>query len=122
MNRFHNMGVQTKLLAGFALPVVFLLVVAIVGVRSMNALEHDTRSAGQSAALDEQIMSMEIAAREALEIEASAVLAGTTDGAAEGLELAYVKNDGDAWREAFAEAQTLGNEEIRSALKDAEPE
>jgi methyl-accepting chemotaxis protein len=109
MNRFHNMGVQTKLLAGFALPVVFLIVVAIVGIRSMNALEHDTHAAGQSAALDEQIMSMEIAAREGLAIEAEAVVSADHHGGEldEKLDAAFVKNDGDGFREALATAKEI---------------
>jgi methyl-accepting chemotaxis protein len=121
MHRITNLGIQGKLLAGFALPVALLVVIAIVATTSMSSLHTKTEQAHTGAVLDEQIMSMEIATLDAVNLEKEAVIERTTDGLHEELKAAFVANDGDAFREAHAEAYKLGTPEMRAALDDSKP-
>ena len=100
-------SLRDKLAAAFGLILLLLLIVAAVGVTKMGALSGDTRDAKIGAVLDEQIMSMEIAAREALEIEAGVILDGAGEDVAGRLDAAWVSNDGDAFDESLAEAKRL---------------
>ena len=100
-------SLRDKLAAAFGLTLLLLLIVAAVGVTKMGALSGDTRDAKTGAVLDEQIMSMEIAARESLDVEAGVILEGAGAGVAERLDAAWVSNDGDAFDESLAEAKRL---------------
>ena len=100
-------SLRDKLVAAFGLTLFLLLIAAVVGVTKMEALSGDTRDAKIGAILDEQIMSMEIAARESLEVEAGVILEGTDADVAERLNAAWVSNDGDAFDESLAEAKRL---------------
>jgi methyl-accepting chemotaxis protein len=124
-----SLSLRAKMAGAFGLTLVLLLVVAVVGVTKMNALSSDTHDAKTGAILDEQIMSMEIAAREALDVEASALLYGTSDDVESRLDAAWVSADGDAFDESLAEAKRLAvldmpnrlgvDEEAGHALRDS---
>ena len=71
-----RLSLAAKLAAAFGITMLLLLAVTAVAVTRMGTLADRTADAKRGAILDEQIMSMEIAAREALDIEASAILSG----------------------------------------------
>ena len=71
-----RLSLGTKLASAFALTLILMLIAAAVAVTKMGALADRTADAKQGAVLDEQIMSMEIAAREALDVESTAILYG----------------------------------------------
>jgi methyl-accepting chemotaxis protein len=106
-SHLKNLSLRAKLAGAFGLTLALLLVVAAVGVTKMGALLTSTGDAKIGAILDEQIMSMEIAAREALDVEASALIYGDSDEFAARLQAAWVSNDGDAFAELLAEAKRL---------------
>ena len=66
-DRLSRLSLGTKLAAAFGLTLALLVVAAVVSVSRMGALAQDTADAKRGAILDEQIMSMEIAVREALD-------------------------------------------------------
>jgi methyl-accepting chemotaxis protein len=109
-------SLRDKLTAAFGLTLLLLVIVAAVGVTKMGALSTDTRDAKTGAILDEQIMSMEIAAREALSIEAGAILEGVDADVAGRLEAAWASDDGDAFDESLAEARRLAVLDMPSRL------
>ena len=97
-----------------------MLVAAVIAVTKMGALADRTADAKQGAILDEQIMSMEIAAREALDVEATAILYGAADALDGRLEAAWKSNDGDAFAESLAEATRLAVLDMPTRLEDDE--
>ena len=107
MSRLSQLSLGTKLASAFALTLILMLVAAVLSVTKMGALAGRTADAKQGAVLDEQIMSMEIAAREALDVEATALLYGAADALDARLEAAWKTNDGDAFAESLAEARRL---------------
>src|SRR5918994_7259427 len=120
MSRLSQLSLGTKLASAFALTLILMLIAAAVAVTKMGALADRTADAKQGAILDEQIMSMEIAAREALDVEATAILYGAPTALDGRLEAAWKSNDGDAFAESFAEASRLAVRDMPSRLKDAE--
>ena len=115
-----RLSLGTKLASAFALTLILMLVAAAVAVTKMGALADRTADAKQGAVLDEQIMSMEIAAREALDVEATAILYGAPAALDGRLEAAWKSNDGDAFAESLAEARRLAVLDMPSRLKEAE--
>lgn len=100
-----RLSLRVKLGATFGLTLLLLVIAAAVGVTRMDALSDRTGDAKVGAVLDEQIMSMEIAVREALDVEAEAILDGDATGLDERLAAAWERNEGDAFAEALAEAK-----------------
>ena len=115
-----RLSLGTKLASAFALTLILMLVAAAIAVTKMGALADHTADAKQGAILDEQIMSMEIAAREALDVEATAILYGAADALDGRLDAAWKSNDGDAFAESLAEAERLAVLDMPSRLKDDE--
>ena len=79
------MSLGAKLASAFGLTLLLMIVAAVLAVTKMDALSDRTADAKRGAVLDEQIMSMEIAVREALDAEAGAIINGDSpelDGAA----------------------------------------
>ena len=101
------MSLGAKLASAFGLTLVLMIVAAVLAVTKMDALSDRTADAKRGAVLDEQIMSMEIAVREALDAEAGAIISGDSPELDERLERAWNSNDGDAFAESLAEARRL---------------
>ncbi|HEX6020736.1 MAG TPA: methyl-accepting chemotaxis protein [Solirubrobacter sp.] len=106
-SRPFQLSLGAKLASAFGLTLVLMIIATVVAVTRMGALADHTADAKTGAILDEQIMSMEIAAREALDAEASAIIFGDSPELAERLERAWERNDGDAFDESLAEAKRL---------------
>ena len=70
------MSLGAKLASAFGLTLLLMIVAAVLAVTKMDALSDRTTDAKRGAVLDEQIMSMEIAVREALDAEAGAIING----------------------------------------------
>jgi methyl-accepting chemotaxis protein len=102
-----SMSLGAKLASAFGLTLVLMIVAAVLAVTKMDALSDRTADAKRGAVLDEQIMSMEIAVREALDAEAGAIISGDSPELEERLERAWNSNDGDAFAESLAEAGRL---------------
>ena len=115
-----RLSLGTKLASAFALTLILMLVAAAVAVTKMGALADRTADAKQGAILDEQIMSMEIAAREALDVEATAILYGAPTALDGRLDAAWKSNEGDAFAESLAEAERLAVLDMPSRLKQSE--
>jgi len=115
--RKSHLSLGAKLALAFGLVMALTLVSAILAVTKMNALSSDAADAKLGAVLDEQIMSVEIAARAALEAEADALLSGSGPELDKRLEAAWTSNGGDAFAEALAEATRLAVLDMPSALK-----
>jgi methyl-accepting chemotaxis protein len=115
-----RLSLRAKLASAFGLTLVLMIVAAAVAVTKMTALADRTADAKQGAILDEQIMSMEIAAREALDAEASAILYGAADGLDARLEAAWTSNDGDSFAESLAEARRLAVLDMPERLEQSE--
>ena len=95
-----------------------MLVAAAVAVTKMDALADHTADAKHGAILDEQIMSMEIAAREALDVEADRdPLRRRRRARRRASTAAWKSNDGDAFAESLAEAKRLAVLDMPSRLK-----
>jgi methyl-accepting chemotaxis protein len=114
-----QMSLGAKLAAAFILTLTLLLAVAAVAVTKMDTLADRTADAKHGAVLDEQIMSMEIAAREALAIEADALLYGAPATLDDRLAAAWERNDGDAFAESLAEAQRLAVLDMPAGLRES---
>jgi methyl-accepting chemotaxis protein len=115
-----RLSLGTKLASAFALTLILMLVAAVISVTKMGTLAGRTADAKQGAILDEQIMSMEIAAREALDVEATAILYGAPAALDDRLAAAWESNDGDAFAESLAEAQRLAVLDMPARLKESE--
>ena len=99
-------GLRTKLLGLAGVPVALLLTSSAITYTAIADLDGAARETRQGAVLDEQIMSIEIAARIALETEAESLLAGTeATGVEQRLDEVFSSADGDAIPEALAEAR-----------------
>ena len=72
-SRTFQLSLGAKLASAFGLTLVLMIVAAVVAVTKMDALSDRTADAKRGAMLDEQIMSMEIAVREALDAESGAI-------------------------------------------------
>jgi methyl-accepting chemotaxis protein len=103
--RSRRLSLRSKLAASFGFTLLLLVVAAVVATTQMDALAERTSDARTGAILDEQIMSMEIATREALDIEAEAILDGDAPELDERHRAAWEANDGDAFAESLAEAR-----------------
>ena len=114
--RSLRLSLRSKLAASFGVTLLLLVVAAFVATTQMGALSDRTHDARTGAILDEQIMSMEIAAREALDIEAEAILDGDAPELADRHRAAWESNDGDAFAEALAEARKHAVLDMPSAL------
>ncbi|MBE2316377.1 methyl-accepting chemotaxis protein [Solirubrobacter sp. CPCC 204708] len=114
-----RLSLGSKLAAAFGVTLLLLLAVTAVAVTRMGALADRTADAKRGAVLDEQIMSMEIAAREALDVEASALLYGAPSTLDDRLKAAWTTDDGDAFAESLAEAQRLAVLEMPRRLRDS---
>ena len=112
-----RLSLAAKLAAAFGITMLLLLAVTAVAVTRMGTLADRTADAKRGAILDEQIMSMEIAAREALDIEASAILSGAPTALDSRLDAAWNRNDGDAFAEALAEAKRLAVLDMPTSLR-----
>ena len=99
-------GLRTQLLGLAGVPVVLLLISAAITFFAITDLDDAARETHRGAVLDEQIMSVEIAARLALAAEAEALLSDSEALEVEHtLEQAFASADGDAIPEALAEAR-----------------
>jgi hypothetical protein len=65
-------------------------------------------------------MSIEIAARMAIEAEADAIITGSADESDEPLDVAFVRNDGDAIPEALAQARAEATDAMQPKLDAVE--
>jgi methyl-accepting chemotaxis protein len=119
-SRTFQLSLGAKLASAFGLTLVLMIVATVVAVTKMGALSDRTADAKRGAILDEQIMSMEIAVREALDAEASALLFGDSAELEERLELAWKSNDGDAFAESLAEARRLAVLDMPQRLEAGE--
>ena len=111
-----RIGLRGQLLAVAAGPLAVLAVSSAVGYSAIGELDATTQQAKRGAVLDEQVMSVEIAAHEALAIEAEAILRGNAGGTGAALEKSFAANDGDAIAEALAEARRIGTPAMREKL------
>jgi methyl-accepting chemotaxis protein len=99
-------GLRTKLLGLAGVPVGLLLVTSAITYSAIADLDDAARETRRGAVLDEQIMSVEIAARLALQAEADALLFGSQAADVEAtLEQVFETAEGDAITEALAEAR-----------------
>jgi methyl-accepting chemotaxis protein len=114
--RSRRLSLRSKLAASFGFTLLLLVVAAFVATTQMEALSDRTSDARTGAILDEQIMSMEIAAREALDIEAEAILDGDAPELDERHRAAWEANDGDAFAESLAEARKHAVDDMPTAL------
>jgi methyl-accepting chemotaxis protein len=105
ISRGMRLSLRAKLATSFGLTLLLLVFAAAIATTRMDALSDRTSDAKTGAILDEQIMSMEIAVREALDIEAEAILDGDSPELEERLRAAWESNDGDAFAESLAEAK-----------------
>ena len=112
-----RLSLRTKLGAAFGVTLLLLVAAAAVAVTRMDSLSHHTADAKVGAVLDEQIMSMEIAVREALDVEAESIVDGHDDELDARLAAAWERNDGDAFAESLAEAQRLAVLDMPSRLE-----
>ena len=110
-------GLQSKLLALAGVPVTLLLVSSVITYTAMSDLDGATRETRQAAFLDEQIMTVEIAARQALQAESEVLIDGMTDDIARDLESSFVSDGGDAIPEALAQARTQATPALKPKLK-----
>ena len=83
------------------------MIASAVAVTRMDSLSDRTADAKVGAMLDEQIMSMEIAVREALDVESEAIISGDDPALGKRLTAAWERNEGDAFDESLAEAKRL---------------
>ena len=104
---FARLSLRAKLGSAFGLTLLLLVIASAVAVTRMGALSDRTADAKVGAMLDEQIMSMEIAVREALDVESQAIIAGDDPALDARLAAAWEHNDGDAFDESLAEAERL---------------
>jgi methyl-accepting chemotaxis protein len=118
MSRLSDLSLRTKLAGSFGVTLLLLVVLAVVASTSIGTLNDDTGKAAQGAFLDEQIMSMEIAVREALSLEAEAILDGEIDQKA--LDAAWISNGGDAFGEALEQARGRAVEGMPETLDGVE--
>ncbi len=103
----RSMSLGAKLASAFGLTLILIIVAAGLAVSKMDVLADRTADAKRGAVLDEQIMSMEIAVREAIDAEAEAIIYGDSPELDERLERAWNSNDGDAFAESLGEARRL---------------
>jgi methyl-accepting chemotaxis protein len=115
--RLSNLSLGPKLAAAFGLTLALLIVAAVVAVTKMGALSDRTADAKRGAVLDEQIMSMEIAVREALDVEAGAIMFGASAELETRLAQAWESHDGDAFAESLAEARRLAVRDMARRLE-----
>src|SRR5262245_25479161 len=100
-----RLGLRTKLAGAFGATLLLLAAVTLIGTQKIDTLDKTTRDAKRGAFLDEQIMSMALAGREALEAEAEAVISGAGPQVRASLDQAWRSNEGDAFPEALAQAR-----------------
>jgi methyl-accepting chemotaxis protein len=110
-------GLQSKLLALAGVPVTLLLVSSVITYTAMSDLDGATRETRQAAFLDEQIMTVEIAARQALQAESEVLIDGMTDEIAEHLESSFVSDNGNSIPEALAQARAQATPALKPKLK-----
>lgn len=72
-------GLGSKLLGLAGVPVTLLLISSAITYTAISDLDSATRETRRAAFLDEQIMSVEIASRQAFDAEAEALLDGVGD-------------------------------------------
>jgi methyl-accepting chemotaxis protein len=116
MTHVTRIGLRGQLAAVAGVPLTVLAITSAVGYGAINSLDETTQQAKRGAVLDEQIMSVEIAAREALAIETDVILSGPDDRTFQRLKAAFQANDGDAMRESLAEARRIGTPAMREKL------
>jgi methyl-accepting chemotaxis protein len=117
MLKLSQLSLRVKLAAAFGITLALLAAVALVGVSKMGQLDEAANAAATGAMLGEQIMSMEIAAKDALDIEAEVIM-GRAEENDQRLEAAWRKNDGDSFFEALAATKRVANAELRSTLPE----
>jgi methyl-accepting chemotaxis protein len=115
--RISNLSLRVKLGAAFGITLLLLGVVSLVGITRIEALADDTRDAKTGAVLDEQIMSMEIAVRGALEVEAQTIIDGIEPEMEASLKAAWDSDGGDSYEESLAEAARLAVLDMPSRLE-----
>ena len=115
--RISNLSLRVKLGAAFGITLLLLGIVSLVGITRIEALATDTRDAKTGAVLDEQIMSMEIAVRGALEVEAQTIIDGIEPEMEASLKAAWDSDGGDSYAESFAEAERLAVLDMPSRLE-----
>ena len=115
------MSLGAKLASAFGLTLLLMIVAAVLAVTKMDALADRTTDAKRGAVLDEQIMSMEIAVREALDAEAGAIINGDSPELTSRLERAWNSNDGDAFAESLARRGASPCSICRSAWRPTRP-
>jgi methyl-accepting chemotaxis protein len=113
-------GLRTKLLALAGVPVALLLISSAITYDAIADLDHAASETKRGALLDEQIMSIEIAARDALETEAEVILDGVGDDTVAQLDAAFARNDGDAIPEALDQARAEATPAMRPKLDNVE--
>jgi methyl-accepting chemotaxis protein len=114
-------GLRAKLLGIAGIPLALLIVSSLVALSSLAKLNGTTADAKRAALLDEQIMSMEIAAREALDAEASALVYGAAQDTDDRLATAFRSAEGDAFPEALAQARAEATDSMRPKLAALAP-
>ena len=112
-----RVGLRTKLLGLAGVPVALLLVSSVITYTAMSDLDGATRDTRQAAFLDEQIMTVEIAALQALQAESQVLLDGVTDEIAEDLESSFVSDKGNSIPEALAQATSRATPAMKPKLK-----
>jgi methyl-accepting chemotaxis protein len=115
-----RLSLRAKLAGAFGATLVLLAAVTLIGTQKINALDGTTRDAKRGAFLDEQIMSMELATREAVDAESTALLYGAGPEVTKRLEAAWEQNDGDAFAEALAQAKEKAVEGMPERLDASE--
>ena len=120
-------GLRAKLLGLAGVPVTLLLVSSAITYTAISDLDGATRETRRAAALEEHILSIEIAARHGLEAEVEVLLDGMTDEIAEDLETSFVEDGGESIPEALAAAKAQATpamlprlEAVKSAAADLE--
>jgi len=113
-------GLRAQLLGLAGVPVALLLISSAITYTAISDLDDAAHETRRGAVLDEQIMSIEIAARVAIEAEAEAIIDGSADESAEALEAAFVRNDGDAIPEALAQARAEATDAMKPKLDAVE--
>jgi hypothetical protein len=114
-------GLRTRLLGIAGIPLALLIVSSLVALSAVGKLHDTTAEAKRAAILDEQIMSMEIAAREALDVEAAALVYGVAQDTQERLAAAFERAEGDAFAEALAQARAEASGAMRPKLAALAP-
>ena len=115
-----RLSLRAKLGSAFGLTLLLIVLSAGVAVTRMDTLSDRTRDAKVGAMLDEQIMSMEIAARAALAVEDEAIIDGD-DAELDGrLAAAWERDGGDSFAEALAQARDLAVGDMPAKLDATE--